>query len=367
MMRQSILIIFAVISVFSTDALAQIELNNSGFPKPGDVYRIAVAENPAIVTFTAPGPNQVWDFRGLIGRNIRETNINPASSNRFATYYPNATMVVVTDTIATFMHTTSTQVLVSGFVTESKELQLDSLLFFASPHYIIRKVPLKYGDNDQASTVYIGADKANAWVKNFFPTADSARVIVTFNRKDTVDAWGTVKMDNKDSEVLRIKSITTQTNKVEIRIPGSGWATLFTPSTEVLNNLLFVNNDLIEPLIQARPDASGQKARLVNFKYEGSVSAQDLPPRGHLQVVCQPNPSPGTFALNIQAVESGKAHFRLFSLLGEEQYHISIQLQAGANQVQIDLAQLPNAIYPWSIQDEFGRVLAQDKILLIKP
>jgi hypothetical protein len=366
-MKQFYLVFLAFIGVFPIALHAQIELNNSGFPKPGDVYRIAVAENPAIVAFTAPGPNQIWDFRGLIPRNIRETNINPASTNRFAVYYPNATMVVVTDTVATFMHTNSTQVLVSGFVTESKELQLDSLLFFANPNYIVRKVPLKYGDNDQASTVYIGADKANAWVKNFFPTADSARVIVTFNRKDTVDAWGTVKMDNKDSEVLRIKSITTQTNKVEIRVPGSGWATLFTPSTEVLNNLLFVNNDLIEPLIQARPDATGLKARLVNFKYDGPVSTRDLPAKTTLKAVCQPNPSPGSFSLNLQADHTSKATFRVFSLIGEEKYSLPLQLQPGSNQLHIDLNSLTSSIYPWTIQDEYGRILAQDKLLLIKP
>ncbi len=225
-MRIILLLILALMVRYSH---AQITLGSSDFPDAGDIYLMSDATAFPGMDETLTGANYTWDYAQLSSTTTGQhtdtlfsvTNMNiiyqavfgdfgflPNRSNQ-ATHGIDFSLGAITITnVYNFFYNNSADYHQSGFGAEINGIPLPTAY---SPHDILYKFPIQYGNADSSLSGYSVSLPGLIYYE------------INRNRKNEVDGWGTLTTPNGTFNALRIKTTVLEHDSVYIDSLGFGF------------------------------------------------------------------------------------------------------------------------------------------------
>ena len=288
---------------------AQITVTQSDFPAGGDTALISVSD-ALILDLVTTGANETWDFSNLhISEQRVDTfyNLSTASflyqaqfNNGFtepeylSDYYTSLVgfdlggvggMGVTIERPVGFVKIGSTKYENVGMGMKLNGYEVPMAMDSIDIEF---ELPLNYSDS-WADYSYINVDMNPAF---------NAIFIRHQNRNSIVDGWGQITTKFGTFDVLRVKSLVTVTDSVNIDLGfGSTWFELPTPDqieyTWISNGnkvpiLKVVTQDIAGTETPTRVEFKDQQRNLVGIE-ENTISAEHI----------YPNPSNGTVNINV--------------------------------------------------------------------
>ncbi len=214
-------------------ANAQISLDNSYFPAPGDILRTSTAlEFPPNMFIPGNTGSQTWDFSALQAFEINEVFVKNAAEGEGAANFPNAEIVMVDGFSGAeeYVNVTGSEFEIIGyFGPDPTGLGVDVATNLEKP-IVERIAPLTFGNffsTESAFAVRFGwSDLPTALLDSFLNLPiqpDSLGIVFGSTRNDVVDAFGTLTIPGGTYEVLRQKRTEERSTKVEVKVPFLGW------------------------------------------------------------------------------------------------------------------------------------------------
>jgi hypothetical protein len=112
---------------------------------------------------------------------------------------------------------------------------------------------------------------------------------------------------------------------------------------------------------------TGSVGRSSNGSSTGTIEGiAGISKDGNNAIKIYPNPTNGILYLNINAIQRCKVQVSLSDISGKELLHSSSAIEAGSNEVKIDIHDYKPGMYLISVSDETGNMLRRDKIVLSK-
>jgi hypothetical protein len=223
---KSILVISFCFSIMAS--YGQITVSNSTLPKIGDVLKTVTTDAPSLpVNVGAVNGPQTWNFSQLNqGERITTCFKAPQSSTDFASF-PNANLLITDDSGQDqFCLATAGSINLLGFGGDNGFLPVPIKVSF-SQNPTIRRAPITFIQSANSVGKFnldLGSDIIPDSLLSSLPISiDSLRIQFSSEESGIVDAFGTVKMQNKDTEVLREKIRSITDTKLFIKIPFIGW------------------------------------------------------------------------------------------------------------------------------------------------
>jgi hypothetical protein len=223
---------FLIGSVFHFLAVAQPTITNAYFPAIGNNLITAKATNGTayrVDLYIEGGSNVPWDFR-IWRPQALDTQRFVSPDTEGSRLFPLATMTLKPDTTAQvpFYRRTDTTLELMGL----KGLFFQGLFIpiVVKPHSTLkeRRAPLRLGSvyNQTAGfqvTFPTSLAPDSLLLNSPFAVPDSVRITYDVRRRDSIDAWGTVRIPNGDFVVLRELRRENIKAKVEILYSFLGW------------------------------------------------------------------------------------------------------------------------------------------------
>lgn len=221
-MRFHLLILF---TCFDFLCVAQTPITNAYFPAVGNTLIMARATNTSafgINTSPTGGSNLTWDYRQLRPQAL-DTQRFIAPNTEGGRLFPSATLTLKPDSnvqIPFYRRTDSTFELVG---LRGLYFQGVFIPIVVKPHSPLkeRHAPLRLGEVYEQTAGFQVSFPASVAPDSLlrsspFAVPDSIRITYDVQRRDSVDAWGTVRIPNGDFPVLRERQRESIKTKVEI-------------------------------------------------------------------------------------------------------------------------------------------------------
>ena len=201
---------------------AQITLDGSDLPQTGDALITINCDVPANFSIGSAGPNQTYDLSSMIPVDTSTINFVSPGGTAGAAEFPNATLAGNSDGDFTYYQETSSALFLLGIYADTSSN--NSGQYFSSqfnPANKVFEIPTTYNTSfsDMSSTSFTLEDNTGF--------GDSIRVTSDFSDDVLFDGYGTVITPNGSVDGLRERSITTNTNTIEI-LTGGFWINLNT-------------------------------------------------------------------------------------------------------------------------------------------
>jgi len=334
-MRITLLIALAL--VFSTTN-AQITLNSSDFPHYNDMYLMSDATAFPGMDATLTGANYTWDFSQLSTTTIGQhtdtfftvTNMNiiyqavfgdfgflPNRSNQ-ATHGPDFSLgaqINITN-VFNFYYNNNNDYHQSGFGAEINGLPAPTAY---SPHDIIYKFPVQYGNLDSSASGY------SVSLPNFLYYG------VNRNRVNEVDGWGTLITPYGTFNTLRLKSTIHEHDSVYLDTLGFGYG--FNVPTQIEYKWLGQGEG--EPLLQV--NSTGGLVTSVIYKGYNILGVSSVQ-KNDFDFLLFPNPSSDKIFLNYALQNSGDVNFSVTDASGKNISSMEMKSESsGDHTLTIDL------------------------------
>ncbi len=237
---------------------AQITITNATFPVAGDKLRMSRDNSPAGIVITPPGFNLAWDLTQLKTDAQYVIQYAPADQGSQATNLPEATLFarLVTGNDAYYKATANTFELIAEYGTGPGG-DFNGL-FQYQPHLGERSAPLNFFDIRQYSSgqlTNIPLDQLSDGFKAGI-NIDSARLRLSINRLEAVNAFGTLRIPGGIFEVLRVKNVVYREIRLDAKIPPLGWLDVtdrailygYNLGVDTTADYQFYSNDSKEPI-----------------------------------------------------------------------------------------------------------------------
>lgn len=387
-MQTNFILLLCILYTISIEA--QITITNATFPVVGDTLRYAIAFNQDPPNFyTPPGGNQLWDFSGLVPNETFETVYQAASVGQYAASFPGADLVVISPTGESYYNVTSTDLELLGYM-HTKLFDIDfTWIYHNNPPFKERHAPLNFFDIAQQANGQLEGmdiDELPAGfknsIKNVIPTVDSIRLRTAKNTIDVIDAWGTLTIPGPapqpQYEVLRQKTTEYLERRIDAKVPPIGWldvTDLFiqnnlggstnylgvdtTVFLKFLNDLskeeiavIMMNNEQNAALsVRVKNNETLSSAGHVPFLNEATIRAYPNPASDHVRFVCNNLPAANYL-------------IRLFDNTGKAILANSYAL-APNQPIQVELKDLEQGVYIYRLEDQNGRVVASNNLVIL--
>lgn len=227
-MKKTLLSAISLIS-FGLFAQAQTTITSSdvGSTIGTSKYQAQDTLPASSITVTGPGSGQTWDFTALNIHNVDTlTFLNPSTAPNSASF-PNATHCFQTQADGnltyTYLNTTSTSVRAIG-ATLQNPFGTNDLVIKINPSQMIAAFPASVGSGTTTSYYRFKIQLSGAEVGQ--AQLDSVRLILHGKRLITPDADGSLQTIDGTKNVLRIETISLDTNDTEGKIAFLGWTPL---------------------------------------------------------------------------------------------------------------------------------------------
>ena len=362
---------------------AQTSITSASFPGPGDVLKTLVAVQPNGNYAVDGGENQSWDFSGLDGNVEQVVEYFDPGDAMNAGLFPNAACVQFLGQGAgeQFFESNARQFASLGIVgADLTGLGFNTNSIYDEP-YVIRRV-MNYDPNDVLETratagVRLALDDLPGGLgdslQNLSPIPfDSIGFGISFERRDVIDGWGTLKIPGGTYEVLRETRREERKTLVEIKLPIFGWSDVsdligavggggnFANDTTYSN--VYLSNDAKEPIAVVTLSEDMQSAMSVAYK-DLESSKVHIIDDGLFEMTVSPNPADGPINVIFENLPQGEYAVELFNLSGkllERQsfsFSKNITLQESSNQLRA-------GVYLLSLKNAEGKLLATEKVVL---
>ena len=290
---------------------AQITLNSADFPHANDLYLMSDATAFPGMDATLTGANYTWDYSQLstttTGQHMDTiftvTNMNiiyqavfgdfnflPNRSNQ-ATHgsdFSLGAMINITD-VYNFYYNNSNDYHQSGFGAGINGIPLPTAY---SPHDIIYKYPVQYGNLDSSASGY------SVSLPNLLYYG------VNRNRVNEVDGWGTLITPYGTFDALRIKSVIHEHDSVYLDTLGFGYGFNLPAQTEYK----WLGQGEGEPLLQV--NVAGGIVTSVVYKGFNTTGIATVPDN-NFDFMIFPNPVSGHLVTRYTLAGGGDVRFEM--------------------------------------------------------
>ncbi len=352
-MKRKLAVIALCILTFSKLSIAQPILNSNDLPHANDTFRLSTAQLPAVFTIdvTSTGPSYTWDYTQLepasqrVDSFLDESATNPLFNIVFIdnAFNPNRSnqatagqgfslgSFISLSEVYNFYYNSSANYTQTGLGAAVNGIPLPIAY---SPHDIIYRFPLEFGDTDSSASGYVVDLTSTLGI--YYK--------VNKNRTNEVDGWGTLNTPFGTFQTLRVHSTLVQQDSIYLDTLGVGIN--FPPITSHEYKWLAATHGV--PLLQINTAGTGTITQVV---YRDSV--QSLVGISDLNVIQKslkvyPNPASDLAVLNYVLENHSSVQIDLISVDGKIISHFDPEMQTpGKHDLVFDLGQkqIPSGNY----------------------
>lgn len=318
----------AIISV----SVGQITVTNTTFPVKGDVLRMAISEGVNIDMGRNNGP-QTWDFSALNSGFLFEEEYIDLSEGSDPLTFPNADMILRVDGGESYVRSSANKLEIIGVGGEN-----DFIPFEVSVNYssfpILRRAPLNFIDNNSSNSAFnitIPSSVLPAVILEALPIKpDSIRIKFENSSRSVVDAYGTLKIQNQEFQVLRERTEDISETKAELRVFGAwldagAFITLLPPALggflgkDTTYTYNFYTDSRKEIIVSAEYNVDNE-LESVTFVNLGGVISNTEDEILSLETKVYPNPVSDKLNISIPNINDGTYLITLTDMSGKVMY-----------------------------------------------
>lgn len=365
--------IFTLVLVtgMSLSMLGQISINNSTFPSVGTQLGYFSTSNTNNVNPGASGANKTWNFNNLTGGQAYVEKYLNVSEGKFKDSFPDANILLL-DSRQTdgeqYGRILNSRIELVGFGGPNPFFGGEIAIKYRKRPQV-RRSPMFYettGFSEGAFNLAFPASILPDTLLSSLPIKpDSLRVSFTSVKNDTIDAWGKILLAGKEFDVLREKSVTITSTKIEIKIPFLGWLDVSTilggmggnpgggPSfgadTTTIYN--FQTNTRKDILVSMEADNDNNIVLVDYADVNNTISTYDYSLSAHN--LLYPNPAYDKVFLENKQLKPGLYTARIVRLDGSIISEFNIQ-KVTEEPLSLDVSSLSNGQYSLVLYPEKG-------------
>ena len=207
-----------------SEAFSQISVSNTTFPKIGDTLKTIFTLNvPGGLNLGTTGGPKIWDFSQLsAGVSQQEVYLNP-SAGKDAVSFPEANLIMRSGGQDLYIKSTTTKMEGLGFGGSNPFLDTSIVIKF-NRRPVLRRAPVEFISSDDTQgefRISLGADIIPDTLLSTLPIKpDSVRIQFSNSVRSIVDAYGTLKLQGRNFEVLKEKGVRITEIKLFVKILG---------------------------------------------------------------------------------------------------------------------------------------------------
>lgn len=351
------------------------------FPSLGDTLYLAFDTiPPAELELQAAGGPRQWDFSGL-SADFQQNRPFVAVDAEGAAEFPTAQLMRQQGSNArSYYRTDGDRFELVGFLGVSP-IGVDLSVSTAfEPPYVDRWSPVNFIDDHDSSSGFqtaVGADALPQEILDLVPIPfDSLRVKTDIDRRDLVDAYGSLKLpDGLTYAVLREKRTEIRDIKIEAKVNPLPWTDVtpivlqFLPelagvALDTAISYTFWSNDAVTPLAKVNVATDGSTVQSVEFRNHPLAASvgEALPP--DFRWTLFPNPSSGPVTVDLAGLPLGDYRLELRNAAGQLLQQTSLRGAAGPVRRVFDLGAAAKGAYFLQLREAGGRVLAARRLVL---
>ena len=375
---KKILLLITVLGLFSSILTAQITVNNSSFPAPGDTLMTATDNLPSGIALGDAGTEQIWDFSSLQAPFTNQQIISAASTGMVAEEFPTADIVTSFGQAGeAYFAAEENEYLFLGYSGEDPAGLGVELLAHLDPPSVERRAPMNFFDINttgyEVNLPFSSDAIPEAVLENLPITPDSLRIRITSSRTDVVDAWGNLIIPGDNFDVLREKRIEYRSTSLDVKLGAFPWQDItdLVPFGDFLGvdtiiTYNYFSNEAKEPIavVTVSPDES--TIERVDYKAIETTTSTVRAITAKSDIIAYPNPAIDSARFEFSNLKTGNYDLKIYNILGvvvwSQNYTIS-----GSKTVVVDLSKLRKGTYLYSIQNAKGKTLATKRLLIIRP
>jgi hypothetical protein len=364
--------------LFSLSLSGQIQIKKRPLPQEGDVVLFYVDQLPSNIDPGKAGSAQRWNFMTLLSPFIRRSVYGNAKINAVENKFKSADLSRKIDehTEALYIKEDG-DLLLAGYVgLDPFGLGVRNIFQFTSP-LVEQRQNIEYGDGSNTKTSMTATFILNDLpkkVRQLLPvTPDSVRLVMTSQRMDEVDAWGTMLMPGGFFDVLREKRSEARNLRIETKIGSLPWQDITNTllANDIFGNHVFLSyyyyaTEFSEPLVKIFMKADNQGVDKVIYRAnlidQPIQDIDDIKPG----VYAFPNPAIVNARFEFSNLNPDRYQLAILNVLGVEVW--SKEYYIRNNDIQkVDVSFLKKGTYLYSLKDSKGKILTTKRLVIIRP
>lgn len=361
----------------STIGFGQITVGSNTFPVSGDTLRTIVDGMPEGIDLLTPGPNKNWVFTSLQAPFTQEMVFEDPSQG--SKNVPEASMVVKSgEVFERYYKSFGNKIEEIAYKTvDPITNQIEVFAYYVEP-VLFRKAPMEYGyifEHESKIPFTISTEIIPDTLLDMLPIVpDSIRFILVTERKDSIDAWGTLELPAASFEVLREKSTIYTSTEIEAFVFGA-WIEvpneLIDPEGNLLQNdttfsYQFYSNESKEIVASVNVDED-DNANSVTYKADDIKNNIPVIQPGETNIIIYPNPSYGDVRFEFVSFKPGTYRVDVRTVIGKKIWSKHMEIKAPNSSYKEDLSFLPKGTFLYSIISSTGETIATKRLVIMKP
>ena len=326
-----IVVILILLIAQTTHITAQITVDQTDMPSPGDTIRMSTGLNLDFIDYTETGPDFFWDFTEVIMVTQRvDTFVTVLQTPIF--YWPffltsaNLASPIIEDSLLPglpitnvyqFYNNSSSNYKDVGFAATISGIPLP--IKYDEPD-VLYKFPLAYGNVDSSSSGFE------------MGLPDIAYILIEKQRINTVDGWGTLATPYGTFDVLRVKSEVTEYDSIYIDSLQIG-----IPLNREYTEYKWLGKDYGLPLLTVTDDLFGLVVEYIDSARNVVVDIPDKPIITG-EVNLYPNPATHAITVEMNIVNPHQVSLILTNMVGKIISKEDFPGKKGMNKFHVDLS-----------------------------
>lgn len=335
-------ILFILLIFISVEGIrAQIVIDSTDMPFPGDIINISTGLNIDFIDYTATGEDYTWDFSSLIPvYQTVDTFLSPSQTpftyqfffmGRTNLAYRYVRDLPIPDFELTnvfyYYKNSRTNYNNAGYAASLNFLPLP---FVLSTPDVIYRFPIEYGDQDSSVSGLV------------YNLPETAYLSIDRKRVNNVDGWGVLTTPFGTFDVLRMTSEVTEYDSIYIDSLEMG-----VPVNRQYTEYKWLAKGQKIPVLQIASDVSGLIVTYTDsVRVDYDAVHEKFIRKGSLQIY--PNPTSTEVFIEFELIKPGDLEIALLGMSGTHFYsRVETHLKKGINQSSISLKNtfIPNGAY----------------------
>lgn len=362
----------------SVSLSGQTKMRNVPLPTDGDAILYYVDYAPASIDPGKAGNAQRWNFMTLLSPFIRRsTYLNSQSSELQSVFKESGLYRKIDEDTEAFYIQEDGDLLLAGYAgMDPFGIGVRSIYKYDAP-LVEQRQNLQYGDGSNTKTSLSTTFTLNDLplrIRQLLPvTPDSIRLIMTSQRIDEVDAWGTMLMPGGFFDVLREKRSEARNLRIETKIGSLPWQDITNtlPENDIFGSHVFLSyyfysSEFNEPIVQVFMKADNKGVDKVI--YRANIIEQGIQDVGAIRsgVYVFPNPAIVNARFEFTNLPSDRYRLSIKNVLSEEIWAQEYYIR-GHDLQKVDVSFLAKGTYLYSLTNSKGKILSTKRLVIIRP
>jgi hypothetical protein len=350
------------------------------FPVAGDTLLTVVDDEPAGVTVTSPGGNQVWNFSLLENDGLRTRVVRAANEGALFSQFPNTELLLPLGPNAEgYYNLAADRLELVGYAGQDPLGQGLNIVTRFSPANIERWSQVQFFDlHNSESALLIAFSTASipGGIFDNLPIApDSIRIRIATQRTDLADAWGVVQLPgNLQFSCVREKRTEYRDVRLDAKVGPLPW---FDITDLLIQNsplpglgrdttlrYFYWSNDAKEPVAIVSVDMADQSVVSIEYKANPLISSDEELSPATVGLVVFPNPTSSLVNIRVQDIEPGRYHCQLLDAAGRLQQQQIWEINSVDYTASMSVEGYPAGSYFCRLLDATGRLLLSRTVVV---